>query len=287
MVLGILSRSDTVASPTEALAEALANETGRPVVTLAVPSFGMVETIPQRPGGDRQVVIGFAGSTDHLTTVQDLVIPALEMVAQRGIEFRFEIVGPEPAVPPVLQGRMRHIPFFACYADWIAFRNSAPWDIALAPLPAGKFQACKYHNKFVEMGAAGLPCIFSNVPTYAGVVRHMHNGVLAENTPQAWADAITLLARTPAVRRRLAACAWEQVRRENAPEAVCRSYCATLQGAFRHRAPALTGLAGLMVTLRVRGLVLWLRLALAEGPGKVARRLRRAIGAVRRRLAPR
>ncbi len=273
---GILENSDQVVSPTKALAESLARKTGRPVPILGVPSFSPVDPLPDRVGG-KDVVIGFAGSTDHLATLQELIIPALEMLDRRGMAFRFEVVGPEPAVPASLRGRVRHIPFFSDYADWISFRNGVPWDMALAPLPDREFYACKYHNKFVEMSSAGLPCIFSNVPTYAGVVRHMENGVLAENTPEAWADAIELLGRSHSLRRQLAGNAWMEVRQRNAPDAVCRSYATQLHAALQHRAPALSGLQGAMATLGIRRLALWVRLAMDAGPGKAAQRVRQPL----------
>jgi glycosyltransferase involved in cell wall biosynthesis len=273
---GILEDSDQVVSPTKALAESLARKTGRPVSVLGVPSFSPVDRLPERVGGE-EVVIGFAGSTDHLATIQELIIPALEVLVQRGMAFRFEVVGPEPAVPASLQGRVRHIPYFAQYADWISFRNGVGWDMAVAPLPDREFYACKYHNKFVEMSSAGLPCIFSNVPTYSGVVRHMENGILAENTPKAWADAIELLGRSHSLRRQLARTAWTEVRQSNAPEAVGQSYASALHAALQHRAPALSGVEGAMGALGVRGLALWVRLAMDAGPEKAAQRVRQPL----------
>ena len=59
-------------------------------------------------------------------------------------------------------------------------------DIGIAPLIESEFNAGKYVNKFFEFSRAGIPAIYSNVRPYAGFVVDGVDGILADNTSEAW-----------------------------------------------------------------------------------------------------
>ncbi len=64
------------------------------------------------------------------------------------------------------------------------------FDVGIAPLVEGDFTSCKYINKYIEYTLAGIPCIFSKVEPYESFVKHGIDGLLCENTPKAWIDAL-------------------------------------------------------------------------------------------------
>ena len=62
-------------------------------------------------------------------------------------------------------------------------------DICLVPLELTEFNNAKSCLKYIECGARGVPVIASPTADYARVIRHGHNGLLAE-TPFEWIDVL-------------------------------------------------------------------------------------------------
>ena len=62
-------------------------------------------------------------------------------------------------------------------------------DICLVPLELTEFNNAKSCLKYIECGARGVPVIASPTTDYARVIRHGHNGLLAE-TPFEWIDVL-------------------------------------------------------------------------------------------------
>jgi glycosyltransferase involved in cell wall biosynthesis len=65
--------------------------------------------------------------------------------------------------------------------------------------------------------AAGLPCLVSNVPAHRALVRHGETGILCRRERD-YLDALVLLLRNPAARRRLGAAARAAAERSAAPQ---------------------------------------------------------------------
>lgn len=66
--------------------------------------------------------------------------------------------------------------------------------IGLIPLDGSSFSACKSAIKYFDYSCLGIPCICSNFPPYADVIRNRQDGVLCDDRPEAWFDAIRYLA---------------------------------------------------------------------------------------------
>ena len=64
------------------------------------------------------------------------------------------------------------------------------WDIGIIPLLDDRFNNSKSHLKFIEYSALRLATICSDVPSYRNVVRNGENGLLVDNTTDAWYMAI-------------------------------------------------------------------------------------------------
>jgi hypothetical protein len=91
---------------------------------------------------------------------------------------------------------------------WPTYVQSLPaitHDIGLAPLLDSRFNRGRAHTKFFEITRLGAAGLYSNVSPYVGFVRAGVDGVLLDNTPGAWSDAILELAGSPRRRHDLVA----------------------------------------------------------------------------------
>ena len=83
------------------------------------------------------------------------------------------------------------------WPDYLAWSSSEKRDISLAPLMAGQFNAARGPTKFFDytrMQAAG---IYSNVAPYKGFINDGIDGLLLENEPKHWVEAILALVSDP------------------------------------------------------------------------------------------
>jgi glycosyltransferase involved in cell wall biosynthesis len=77
------------------------------------------------------------------------------------------------------------------FAPWAQSRGSE-FDIGLAPLATTPLNEHKSDLRFLEYGAMGLPGIYSKSEAFF-TVEPGATGLLADNTPEAWAEAIVRL----------------------------------------------------------------------------------------------
>jgi len=84
------------------------------------------------------------------------------------------------------------------------FTGQVHWDIALAPLHDTIFTRAKSDIKYLDYAAIAAPGIFSNIPVYSETIRHGENGLLADNTTQAWETALEALISNPDLRQSIA-----------------------------------------------------------------------------------
>ncbi len=94
-----------------------------------------------------------------------------------------EVPGELASLPP---GRVRFEPFRASMADYAARLAALRPTVLVAPLDATRFSASKCPLKFLDATAAGVPGVYSAVPPYSGLVRHGADGLLADNSVEAW-----------------------------------------------------------------------------------------------------
>jgi glycosyltransferase involved in cell wall biosynthesis len=97
--------------------------------------------------------------------------------------------------------------------SWDNFRDHCAgksFHIGLAPLLPHAFNAARSYTKYFDFVRCGAAGIFSNVEPFAAFVRHERDGLLVDNEPGAWAEAIERLATDGALRERIAAAARER-----------------------------------------------------------------------------
>ncbi len=109
---------------------------------------------------------------------------------------------------------MTVLPPIPNYPDFFRFmRDKARWDIGLAPLERGRFQDAKSDIKYLEFSAFGCAGIYSNAPAY-DAVRDGETGLVRDNLPSEWAEAIVRLVKDRELRAALVERARETVRCE-------------------------------------------------------------------------
>jgi glycosyltransferase involved in cell wall biosynthesis len=79
------------------------------------------------------------------------------------------------------------------YEQYLRYFSGARFDIGLAPLMDDIFHRSKSNLKVREYGACRIAGIYSDVDVYSSSIAHRENGLLVNNTPDAWYDAIAEL----------------------------------------------------------------------------------------------
>ena len=158
----------------------------------------------RRPRTDGVVRIALATGRPPDPQVDDILEQALNDVLDMypgRIEVHFW-----RALPNSLKNRPnvhRHKPIVN-YAAFIRSFAAMGFDIGLAPVTDTLFYASKTDNKYREYGGLGVAGIYSALAPYANVVCDGVNGVLVENTHDAWRDGLIHLIEDAGLRHRIA-----------------------------------------------------------------------------------
>lgn len=162
-------------------------------------------------GGEGPLTIGYMGTPTHDDDLQ-LVLPAIRSVCHRHpCRVEFQLIGavrndatkklltdlPIRSIP--LDPRETEYPLFMLW-----FTANIRWDIAISPLRDTPFNRCKSDIKFLDYAAIAAAGLFSGCPAYSATVQHQDTGWLANNTPDAWEDALESLIADPNLRWQLA-----------------------------------------------------------------------------------
>jgi len=158
----------------------------------------------QRKETNAKVKIGFAGSIDRTQDINQILEASLIDILQKYQDkVEIEFMGAKPNL--VEKYHLKHIPYEDGYKRYTEIVKDANWDIGLAPMPDTEFHSCKYFNKYVEYASFGIAGIYSNHEPYIHGIRNEENGLLAENTTQAWTEAISRLIEDRKLREKISA----------------------------------------------------------------------------------
>lgn len=151
-----------------------------------------------RPKPD-PILVFYHGTEAHTREIRWLR-HVLELVQAECSDCLFELSGPA-WVKKLYQGlpgvRVIHP------LDWkafLAYTSQVSMHIGLAPVLDSSFNRSRSHVKFFDITRSGAVGIYSRVPQFQRIIRHEHHGLLVENEPRAWAQAILRLARSPELR---------------------------------------------------------------------------------------
>lgn len=90
------------------------------------------------------------------------------------------------------------------FDEFLLYLKKEQFDIGLAPLEDEGFSKSKYINKFIEYTRAGVAGIYSDCELYRHVITDGYNGILCDDTPKSWEDAIQNLVDFPQKRVEIA-----------------------------------------------------------------------------------
>jgi len=141
---------------------------------------------------EKKVVIGyFSGTTTHNEDFQ-LVAPALVRILNEHKNVYIKLAGRIDAPDELKDFKDRLI--FTPYVDWRKLPSELrKCTIVLAPLIDTVFNRAKSEIKWTESALVGVPVVASNMGSFKEIVQHEKTGILADNTPDAWFDAINSL----------------------------------------------------------------------------------------------
>ena len=170
---------------------------------------------PETPG---RLTIGYMGTFTHDDDLV-MILPALEQLCQRheGVVL-IELVG--AISRNETYERLRGLPVrvrrprpeesnYPLFLLW--FTSQISWDIAVAPLRDSPFSRGKSDIKFLDYSAIGAAGVFSRSPAYADSIQSLENGILVEDDPSAWFDALERLILNRKLRREIACNAAENL----------------------------------------------------------------------------
>lgn len=166
--------------------------------------------LPDRGKSNRPLVVGYVGTPTHTEDLR-IIEEAVKSLEAEGL-IQVEVIGAFQRINPLF-GKRIGLPqnsVYPIFTNWL--KKIAKWDIAVVPLEDTSFNRAKSNLKFIESAALGVAVLCTNNPEYSRVVRHEENGLLVENTTEAWRAAITRVAKDDALRERLARTAYHDVR---------------------------------------------------------------------------
>ena len=165
-----------------------------------------------RPLADHDhIVIGYMGTFTHDEDFL-MILPALKAIHQRyPRRIEVQVVGvvrSEDTKRELQELPVRYVyprpeeheyPLFMLW-----FTGHVHWDLAISPLRDTPFTRCKSDIKYLDYAAIGAAGIFSPSPAYTSTIHHKENGWIAENTPEAWEEALETLMQDGALRLKIA-----------------------------------------------------------------------------------
>ena len=141
---------------------------------------------------DEKVVIGyFSGTNTHNEDFQ-MVAPALVRILKKHKNAYIKLAGRLDA-PEALKGYEDRL-IFTPYVDWRRLPYEVrECDITLSPLVDTLFNRAKSEIKWSESALVQVPTVASDIGAFSEMVQNGKTGILADNTEEAWFDAIDML----------------------------------------------------------------------------------------------
>lgn len=147
--------------------------------------------------------VGFHGTRAHLADLQHIA-PVLRHLHDTSPRVSLEVMLGSHT-PAELQGLERlESPKAMSWKDFRGYQQQRRIHIGLAPLLDSTFNRGKSFIKFLDISAMGGVGVYSQRPPYTEIVEHGVTGILVDDTPQAWYDALRYLVEHPDTARRMA-----------------------------------------------------------------------------------
>ncbi len=158
------------------------------LLNTAVPDYDIKQ---HHDNGNGEIRIVYAAGIGHKKVFEDMIKPILKKLDETyGSQISLSFMGVHPDLDPK-NYKMKM--FFIEPMPLIEYRlriEKENFDIGLAPLVTNEFTKCKYFNKFIEYSMFGIVGLYSKTEPYTFVVNDKENGILVDNTPSNWLEAI-------------------------------------------------------------------------------------------------
>jgi len=164
----------------------------------------LIEPRPEKQFFARKALtrIFYHGTASHIDEINWL-LPIINQVQQCCEHTAFEIIG-DLSVNQLYRGTPRtSILHPMSWENYQSYCASTDLQIGLAPLLDSPFNAARSITKFFDILRCGAAGIYSDKEPFRSFIRSGEDGLLVDNHPDAWVQAITCLANTPELRERL------------------------------------------------------------------------------------
>ena len=189
-VLTCVKNSDAVITPSPVIAEKIKK-------IVSTPNFIVIDThvreeeIRQVPECQDKVRIVYAAGNDHTELFDFFIKPSLSRLKQRyDNKIEFTLMGINPDLSHIPECNWIHQIDIMPYEMYRKYMMDHDFDLGLSPLLDNSFSNQKYFNKFFEYSKNGIAGLYSNCLPYTLVIDNQKNGVLVDNTVEAWFQAL-------------------------------------------------------------------------------------------------
>jgi GT2 family glycosyltransferase/glycosyltransferase involved in cell wall biosynthesis len=188
--------------------------------------------------GEATTRILYMGSKTHANDLLVIKKVMIRLTKEYATRITLDVVGgvnvgeEQPwfhALSEPLQARINYQGF----VEW--FRTAAPWQIGVIPLADTEFNRSKSYIKYLDYSALGLATICSDIEPYQGVVHNGINGLLVENSPKAWYQALKRLIEENSLRTTLGQAAYEDFVQNHTLKTQARKWLDTYRQALNSK----------------------------------------------------
>ena len=137
----------------------------------------------KRKGNDEKIIIGWAGGHTHYDDLK-LIARPIKRILRNYKNVRFRIMGTLPDFLNGVDGVQFRLDGVHC-SKWPQKLAELNFDIGLAPITERPFNEGKSNIKWQEYAMLEIPTIASRFGPYMNI-KHMDNGLLANNNEYSW-----------------------------------------------------------------------------------------------------
>lgn len=148
------------------------------------------DILPVQDVSDKIKLVYCAGR-DHTELFETFILPSLDDVLALDKNIELHLMGVEPNLANVSHRVQIIIHPTRTYEEYKDFMREGHFDIGLAPLHDDTFSNRKYFRKYIDYAEFGVLGLYSNCMPYTFVVKDGFNGIMVENSVQAWSEALS------------------------------------------------------------------------------------------------
>lgn len=163
----------------------------------------------------------YPAGRDHLPLFDKYILPFFDsFISRYANKIDVTFIGVQPKVN---QSDSVHFIKGMPYKDYLEYMDSHEFDIGLAPLDDTPFCARKYFAKYFEYGKYGIMGLYSNVSPYTIAIEDGVNGLLVEDSIDAWESALVKVVESPSIIVNITKKAQEDLKNSYSLDAVVQS----------------------------------------------------------------